>query len=445
MKKHIILVLFLIIFMPAVCYSKLHFGIISAVKEKVKELKNKVDEEEEKQGTFSSTSWVDADGNGQESINISNTSGLSHSPSLCLDGAGNPHIAWEENISGSYEIYYLKWDGLAWVDADGSGQESINISSNSGGSQSPSLSLDASGNPHIAWYDDTSGNIDIYYLKWNSTAWVDVDGNGQESINISNTSGWSRFQSLYLDGTGNPHIAWEENIYGSYDIYYLKWDGVFWVDADGSGKESINISNTIEQSRYPSLCLDETGNPHIAWYDYSPGNSEIYYLKWKGVSWVDADGSGQESIRISNNSGESRYPSLCLDGTGNPHIAWHDYTSGYSVYYLKWNSLSWVDADGSGQESINISNNMACDSAPSLYLDGTGNSHIAWDELCYLRWNDSSWVDSDGSGQESKKILNTSGSSCAQSFSLDASGNPHIAWEENTSGNSEIYYLKGSP
>jgi len=396
--------------------------------------------------------WVDADGSGQESINISNSFGDSDNPHIILDSPRNRYIVWEDTSPGNYDIYLLKWDGKEWVDADGSGQESINISNNLGTSRYPSICLDSSGNPHIAWHDFdlTLGNNEIYYLKWNGTAWVDADGSGQESINISNTAKSSYYPSLCIDSLGNPHIAWKDYISGdNFDIYYLKWNGKAWVDADGSGRESINMSNNSGYSGYPSLSLDSSGSPHIAWMDDTSGNSEIYYLKWNGTAWVDADGSGQESINVSNRNEDSRNPSLCLDSLGNPHIAWDQSGTGnYEIYYLKWNGTAWVDADGSGQESINVSNNAGDSGYPSLCLDSLDNPYIAWfdhtlgRQIYYLKWNGKAWVDVDGSGQESINMSNTGGDSRVPSLYLDSSGNPHIAWRDNTSGNYEIYYLK---
>jgi len=281
--------------------------------------------------------WVDADGVGQESMNVSNTLYSSIYPSLCIDNSGNPHIAWEDGTSGNGDIYYLKWNGSAWVDADGVGRESINISNNFGWSGDPLLKIDNSGNPHIVWNDTTTGNNEIYYLKWNGSEWVDADGVGRESINISNNGGDSLQPSLFLDDTGKPHIAWSDNTSGNGEIYYLKWNGSEWVDADGVGRESINISNNSGDSLGPSLFLDDTGKPHIAWEDNTSGNSEIYYLKWNGSEWVDADGVGRESINISNNSGYSTEPSLFLDTAENPYITWWDNTSGsWEIYFLKY-------------------------------------------------------------------------------------------------------------
>jgi len=409
---------------------------------------------------FVSAIWVDAGGSGQESINVSKSPGDSNRPFLCLDSSGTPYIVWEDTSTGNSEIYFLKWNGTEWVDADGLGQESINISKNGGPSEYPSLCLDNSGNPHIAWHDFIFANNEIYYLKWNGTEWVDADGSGQEPENISNTIGSSFYPSLSLDSSGNPHIAWKDYISGNnYDIYYLEWNGseLKWVDAKGSsGRESINVSTNTTYSGFASLCIDSSGNAHIAWVNYTDSTADtadIYYLKWNGSEWVDADGSGRESINVSKNSGQSRNPSLRLDSSGNPHIAWDNIGSGaYDIYYLEWNGSEWVDADGSGQESINVSKTSGLDSGnPSLYLDTSGNPHIAWFErvsvnntthdIYYLKWNGAAWVDVDGSGQESKNVLSTSGDSRDPSLYLDAFGKPHIAWTESTSGSSDIYYL----
>ncbi|MFH1282412.1 MAG: hypothetical protein ABII27_01960, partial [bacterium] len=262
--------------------------------------------------------------------------------SICLDNSGNPHVVWRDStfyIIG--EICYLKWNGTSWVDADGTGQESINIASCGIDYFSYlSLRLDNSENPHVVWCTDW----EIYYLKWNGTSWVDADGSGQESINISNNSGDSVEPSLYLDNSRNPHVVWRDSTSGNAEIYYLRWNGTSWVDADGTGQESINIASCgIDNFSYLSLRLDNSENPHVVWCT----NWEICYLKWNGTSWVDADGSGQELKNISNNSGISVEPSLYLDNSRNPHVVWRDSTSGNAeIYYLRWNGTSWVDADG---------------------------------------------------------------------------------------------------
>ena len=96
---------------------------------------------------------------------ISSSKKYSGLPSLALDSAGNPVVAWEFGVSSSnHEIYIKRWDGKAWVEV-GKGSGSLGgISNNKGASSEPALALDASGNPIVAWSDNTSKKFEIYVV-----------------------------------------------------------------------------------------------------------------------------------------------------------------------------------------------------------------------------------------------------------------------------------------
>jgi len=272
----------------------------------------------------------------------------------------------------------------AWLDIDGAGQESVNISNNAVVSRNPSLKLDSDKNVHIVREDSASGYDDIYYVTWDGSAWVDADGSGQESVNLTDGLGDCYSPSLMIDLLDKPHVTWDcYPLGGPSDIYYVRWTGEWWADFDGAGQEGINISNTAGDSYSPAMKLDPSNYAHIVWVDETEGNSEIYYLKCLGGAWVDVDSAGQEGINISSTSGTSIRPVLFLDSSDLPHVAWEDNSTGSTeVYYLKWNGVEWVDADGSGQESINISNSggSIISGRPSLYLDSSDHAHIAWHE-----------------------------------------------------------------
>ncbi len=377
-----------------------------------------------------SAEWVDGDGAGQESIDCYVSGGPSGGGSVCLDTAGKPHISWQEGT----EIYYLKWNGIAWVDADGTGQGEINISNNGGISNQLSFRLDNSDNPHVAWIDDTPGTREVFYLKWNGSAWVDADGVGQGQANVTNNGNGSASPSLGLDNSGNPHIAWVDDFSGTTEIHYLKWDGASWIDIDGAGPEDSQVSNTV-LTNSSCLCLDNLNYPHISWVG---GGNNIYYIKWDGSAWVDADGTGQGDVNVSNTGQPSGMPSLRLDSSYNPHIAWEESTgTDDEIRYLKWNGNSWVDADGTAQESISIYSTSDEYSRPSLYLTSSDEPCIAWEirdasfeyYLYYQQWDGSSWVDADGSGQDDIIVYDfPSTSGVDPSLNVDSSGNPHIAW-----------------
>jgi len=56
--------------------------------------------------------------------------------------------------------------------------------------------------------------------------------------------------------------------------------GGTWVEL-GDSATGGGVSNDSGNSYWPSLFLDSSGNPVVAWYDNSSGNYEIYVKKWQ--------------------------------------------------------------------------------------------------------------------------------------------------------------------
>ena len=243
---------------------------------------------------------------------------------------------------------------MSWVDVDGVGQESkqvpIGVSLSTTDNFVCDISVDSSGYPHIVYEGLTGTTTNIYYIQWNGTSWVDADGTGQESSNISNTTTACTFPTLKLDPSGRPRVVWIENS----TVAYLQWNGTTWTDADGTGQESMILSFTTAASWKPDLCLDSTGNPNIV-FNYETGTSPVIgnvgFIKWNGSAWVDADGSGQESMSVFSN----QYPapamliSLALDSHDRPHVSFNWGVMPLDVYYFQWNGSAWVDANGTVQ------------------------------------------------------------------------------------------------
>lgn len=91
-------------------------------------------------------------------------------------------------------------------------------------------------------------------------SWVDVDGVGQESkqvpIGVSLSTTDNFVCDISVDSSGYPHIVYEGLTGTTTNIYYIQWNGTSWVDADGTGQESSNISNTTTACTFPTLKLD---------------------------------------------------------------------------------------------------------------------------------------------------------------------------------------------
>lgn len=398
--------------------------------------------------------WVDQDGAGIGEIDISNDPNYtSYIPSIAVDSRGYPHIAWYSNdLSGNLEIYYLYWDGLTWVDADGSGQESKNVSLNSTNSEYPMLVLDSLDRPHIAWEDGTSGDREVYYLQWNGSSWVDADEVGMESINMSNMAGYSGHPAIALNSSNRASIVWSQQDgtdETKADVYFARWNMVKWVGAVTNFPEKIYESAYYSMS--PFICLNAAGAPFVTWSDGPDLGREIYFLKYNGTAWTDADGAGTGQMNISNTLEYSAWPKMDMDTSGRPHIVWEDASEGgQNIYYLRWNGSAWADVDGSGMEKINVSATYHFAFVPQIKLDYADTPHIMWGEgsvetcdIMSVKWNGSAWSDETGGGISYKRVYHDAVNSEWPSFDLDSSGNPHIAWSNGeTFMEHDIYYLR---
>jgi len=306
-------------------------------------------------------------------------------------------------------------------------------------------------------------------------------------INVSRTTDGSftnedRF--LALDSAGNPHIVWRERLSTDDEIFYVRWNGANWVTADGSVYDPLtgnaNISNTLFESRSPSLALDSNDNPHIAWRELDPaitgGGYDITYIWHDGTDWLCADGSVYNpttaNSNVTDNGGMSQHPSLVLDSNNLPCIAWYDDDSAtvngseYDVFFVRHNGTEWVNSDGSSYASnhaaSNVSNNPGISAMARLALDPTDNPHITWHDttaaitggdfdVLYTRWNGSSWVCANGTTYSqtatAANVSNNSGTSNKHpAIEVDGNGNPHIAWFDNepaaVGGAHDIFYVR---
>ena len=355
------------------------------------------------------SSWVDVDGTGTAEVLIHPPFVMTSTFSMKYDSLNYPHVLW----SDSGNLYYLKYNGTAWVDADGVGQSNMMI----GAGESAELRLDSADRAHVLWinYEAATLNNDVFYIRWNGSAWVDADGTGTGEINITNSTDTESNAVFALDSLGQAHVVFvKEN--GSYsDIFYLKWDGAAWVDADGTGTGESNVSNSSNISTDPDIEIDAMDNPHIV---YSEANgiiapNEIYYIKWDSSAWVDISGSGLAGINISNDTYNSVTPDLDIDAFGYSHVAWLsdiNLPGAYNrdVYYLKYNGSAWVDVDGTGIGDIVVSGGFM-NTADYLCLDtdAFGTPCMAWTSslynvadspvgVRYAQWSGSAWTDPDG-------------------------------------------------
>jgi hypothetical protein len=329
-------------------------------------------------------------------------SGWSFTPDIAVDSSNNIHVVWDDFTSGTSEIYYKKSTdgGLTWStkqltwNSVGNSAPAIAIASTdhihvvwggrrtgnfeiyhkkstngganwstkrltwtAGFSWHPAIAIDSSDHIHIVWYDDTSGNYEIYYKK--ST-------NGGSSWNTKRilwNAGHSWYPAMAIDSHDHIHVVWEDNTPGNWEILYKRsTDG-------GTSWTKKRLTWIVEHSRHTAIAADSSNHIHLVWEDYSPGNSETFYKKSTdgGVTWT--------TKRLTWNAGASRNPALAIDSNQNIHVVWPDSTPGnLEIYYKKstngganWTTdrLTWKSG-----ESI----------YPAIAVDSGGDIHLVWED-----------------------------------------------------------------
>nr|MDO8085029.1 hypothetical protein [Candidatus Sigynarchaeum springense] len=374
------------------------------------------------------------------------STGSSYNPSLAVDAGGNVHVAWYDttDYAGSgpdTDIFYKRWDAATrtWSVTEVVSTEST------GSSYNPSLAVDAGGNVHVAWHDTTdyagSGiDTDIFYKRWDTATrtWSVTEVVSTESTSSSN------YPSLAVDAGGNVHVAWHDDT--DYAGSGIDWDIFYKCKPAGGAWPAATVvisSESTGSSQYPSLAVDAGCNVHVSWDDntnYGGSGSDIdifYKYKLAGGAWPAAT-----EVISTESTSNSQYPSLAVDAGGNVHVTWEDYTN-YAGSGTDWDIFYKCKSTGGAwpAETEVISTESTSNSYnPSLMVDAGGNVHATWqDNTDYA----GSGPDPDifykckpagGAWPAVTEVVSTesTGNSYNPSLMVDAGGNVHATWQDYT-------------
>jgi len=394
---------------------------------------------------WNSVGWSELNGS-SSGTGVSGTPGVdSDEPSLALL-SGSPVVGWREN--GGHGVYVKRWDGASWVPlAESASGTGLKLAPQSA-IQGPSLGTGPSGGLAIAWITSGWWDRNLYVRTWDGSRWNAVEDSGAGGLS-HDASGESWRPALAMDPAGNPVVAWEhmKSSVWSGDIYVRKWNGGAWVDLGGStGDGGISGSGN---GYTPAIAVDAEGNPIVAWQNLQPEDTleDIYVKRWDGSAWVGyADSAIGGGV---SQSGGAFTPSIAVDGSGRPVVAWLDEDVG-QIYLKKWDGTAWVAlGDSASGEGISKTWVLAPWEPPGLAVDAFGSPVVAWrglhqstgigSHVFVKRWNGSEWV---GLGDSAIGGGINSGMGAEHiSMAADSTGGFVVAWEEdfNTGGLGEIH------
>jgi hypothetical protein len=259
-----------------------------------------------KKSTDAGASWTTA-------RRLTWTSGGSRVPSIAIDSLGHLHLVWNDDTPGKLETYYKKSPdgGVGW-------SASQRLTWTSSGSREPRIAVDSSGNPHVVWWEEAYANSDIYYARMGAP--------GHKS-KTHLTPSWSYSRSSpeisSVTFTSRDDYAGSSN----YEIYHKKT-----TDGGANWTSAQRLTWTSGDSYDPVMAFDSSGNSSVVWIDQTPGDYQVY---WKMST--DGGSTWQASQRISWTSVRSWSLAMAADSSGNLHLVWRDYSPGnWEIYYKKY-------------------------------------------------------------------------------------------------------------
>jgi len=165
--------------------------------------------------------------------------------SLTLDAGGNPHIAY-----GGKHLYYAWYDGTEWH------IDTVDDSWDVG--YCTSLAFDSGGYPHISYYDrDPNGNLKYAYR--------DVSGWHIQTVDSSDNS-VGLYTSLAIDADGHVHISYSDATDGN--LKYARLQAGQWQ------------LQTVDNDEYVGLFTSIALDPH-GWHAVDPGEGGLLAGVWR--------------------------------------------------------------------------------------------------------------------------------------------------------------------
>ena len=287
--------------------------------------------------------------------------------SLALDSNGYPHMSYEAEQWVLSYLKYTKWNGSGWA---------TQMLDNSGYTNSPSLALDGSNFPHIAYFHDTRygpPSPRILYLKWNGSGW-------DSPVTVANSSS-SGSVSLALDPADSyrPHFSYiDANNYLSYANYVGGGSG----NCGAGNNFQCTVVDNTGQAQSPSLKL-YNGKPRVSYSESVAGNVSLKY------TFCDINCSNPASwtlATIDNSTAHvGYYSSLALDSTGNPHISYYDSPAQKLRYAQAAGSPANCGPGGNTWKCEEIDNSNSFVHS-SLSLDSSNKPHIAYNSYPVLKY-----------------------------------------------------------
>ena len=258
----------------------------------------------------------------------SGVTGTAYPPTITSDGSGGAIVTWQDTRPDVNDIYAQR------VNSSGAAQWTANgvVLRSIAGSDAQSLNMtsDGSGGAIVTWQDLRSGDGEIYAQRVNSAGAAQWTGNGVALRSIAGSGGGS--PTVTSDGTGGAIVTWYDNRSGEWDIFAQR------VDSTGTPRWTANgvalrTSEAGTSATYPTITSDGTGGAIVTWQDNRSGVNDPYAQRVDSTGTPRWTANGVALRSILGTDGGS--PTITSDGSGGAIVTWQDNRNGQTDIYAQ--------------------------------------------------------------------------------------------------------------
>ncbi|MGK7961944.1 right-handed parallel beta-helix repeat-containing protein, partial [Crocosphaera sp.] len=373
--------------------------------------------------------WGDLNGSA-EGLGLSGDVGVSIEPTI-VAGSNGQYVAWTDSRNGNYEVYLAYYDGENWQPLNSSSEQG-GISNTVDQSRRPSLTLDNTGSPVIAWTELSGDNSNIHVARYDQ-----------------NTDNWLQWGSVSQTGTADHAqiintdngtvVAWLDSSTGTTQVYAQRFEGNQWVDIGVDSATGNGISLSSNDVKDLTITSDGT-KVAIAWMENSNGIEQVKVKEYAGGVWTELIGfatvQDSASPSLTYHNGQlflAREQIFEVSQPGQSHS---------DIYVARYSGSQWLEDK--------VSDTLGRSFAPQILSQG-GKLHLVWaDEgtidkpvatvaLYSKVWNGAEFIEELPGDASYRGISLTGGQVRSLDLGVDEQGNPFVAWSEDSSGSPEIY------
>jgi hypothetical protein len=318
-------------------------------------------------------------------------------PALAVSASGEIFVAFAEPVGGVSSLAVNHWAGTAWERLD----TVANVESGMPvGDEPPSIAIDEAGRPVVAFTQSNGAAMLLYVRRWKGSVWETIGG----PLNADQVALRDVYNpALGIDGAGHVAVAWEEDTATAdvRNVYVRRWEDGVWTEPTVLNKDTTATAHEAD------IAFDSAGRAYVVFretpqwvvnvrrVDWSTGSpildsfrdnpvsastslwgaspvivasGDAIYLSWYGpvvgggptlISVQRCDPSS-ESLNCSQLGDSLRWtpqglagtPSLALLDSGIPVVAWDEKDSAdpetwpqVAVAYA-WTGSSWEPLPG---------------------------------------------------------------------------------------------------